>query len=168
MSLRSMLATIILVLPTFCSYAWAQFPTQTSISSDPGITQALKTSRLSPVSKLEGVQFINNSTSQILLERNGKRYLVDTQNKTIQEVIAETNTAAKASSDSKGEEPAQASSKEKKEEKEVYYTEDINLWTLPTTHHLEKKALIVDFTHRFAYEGEAFRGQVMNNLFGLD
>src|SRR5205823_5086706 len=120
MSLRSMLATIILVLPTFCSYAGAQFPSdypaQLSIPGDPGATQALKTSRLSPISKLEGVQFINNSTSQILLERDGKRYLVDTQSRTIHEVIAETNTTAIASSDSKGEEPAQMSSKEKREE----------------------------------------------------
>ncbi|PYV89794.1 MAG: hypothetical protein DMG05_12670 [Acidobacteria bacterium] len=172
MFLPSMLVTIVLVLSTFHSNTWAQapsdYPAQPSISSDLGAIQALKTSRLSPISRLEGIQFVNNSTSQILLERDGKKYLIDTQTKTIHEVIAETTgTTEKASSGSSDE--AAQESKEKKEEKEVYYTEDINLWTLPTTHHLEKKALIVDFTHRFAFDdGRAFKGQAMNNLFGLD
>jgi len=172
MFLQSRWAIIILVLSTQYWNVWAQtpsdYPAQLSISRDLSATQALKAPRLSPVSRLEGIHFVNNSTSQILLERDGTKYLIDTQSKTIHEVIAETaGTAEKVSSDSRSDEPAEGS--RKKEEREVYYTEDINLWTLPTSHHLEKKALIVDFTHRFAFDdGRVFKGQAMNNLFGLD
>ena len=95
--------------------------------------------------------------------------MVDTQTKTIREIAAQAEPAA-----SPAQAPPPPTSKPEnvskgQKEKEVYYTEDINLWTLPTTHHLEKKALIVDFTHRFALDdGRPFQGQVMNYLFGLD
>ena len=44
---------------------------------------------------------------------------------------------------------------EEKKESDTYYTEDIVLWNLPTAHHLDKKALMIDFTHRFTFD-EAF------------
>ncbi|PYV37118.1 MAG: hypothetical protein DMG06_28895, partial [Acidobacteria bacterium] len=94
MFLQSRWAIIILVLSTQYWNVWAQtpsdYPAQLSISRDLSATQALKAPRLSPGSRLEGIHFVNNSTSQILLERDGTKYLIDTQSKTIHEVIAET------------------------------------------------------------------------------
>ena len=55
---------------------------------------------------------------------------------------------------------------EPKKESDIYYTEDIVLWNLPTAHHLEKKALLIDFTHRFS--AEAFEPGGISNLLGLD
>jgi hypothetical protein len=107
------------------------------------------------------------------LERDGKRYLIDTKNQTIREVKSEALAAAQAAAPAPGatapqtQAPAAAQAEQKKEV-ETYYTEDIVLWNLPTAHHLEKKALIIDFTHRFAFD-TVFNGPGrVSNLFGLD
>jgi len=165
------------VLGTFSggSASWAQAPLDYP-AQPPGL-DALNVATvphptdLSAVSRLDGVHFVSNSNSQILLERDGKQYLIDTQTKTIQEVSAQaqlSNSGQTPSTEVKNNTPPKPAVTQHKE-KDVYYTEDINLWTLPTTHHLEKRALILDFSHRFAFDdGRAFKGQVMNNLFGLD
>src|SRR5262245_39194478 len=103
--------------------------------------QAQQARELAAVPRLEGVQFVSNSNSQILLERDGKQYLIDTQAKTIQEVSTQAqtpNSAQAPAPEAKSSQPAQSNSQQSNE-KEVYYTEDINLWNLPTAHHLEKK-----------------------------
>jgi hypothetical protein len=168
-----------LILPSSWAQVSDQLPSRSPIPNNASGTGPLDTAKLSPISKLEGVQFVNNSTSQVLLEKDGKHYLIDTQTRTIHELAVQTEASTQASSNqpqvsgssqtqTAGQTPDQGK-KEEKQEKEVYYTEDIVLWTLPTTHHLEKKALMVDFTHRFSLEdGRVFQGQVVNNLFGLD
>jgi hypothetical protein len=166
----------IMVLASFFSTqaSWAQAPLDPSLQ--PAKIKPLQPSepadptKLSVVSNLDGVQFVSNSNSQILLEKNGKQYLIDTQTRTIHEVSAQALVPDSGQSSSTQAKTGQAAkTDQEKTEREVYYTEDINLWTLPTTHHLEKKALIVDFSHRFAFDdGRAFKGQVMNSLFGLD
>jgi hypothetical protein len=122
---------------------------------------------------LEGLQFVEGSTSQLLLEKDGKRYLIDTQTQTIREVKAGggevaqgAGTASTTPQTSQTTTPAVAKTEEKKED-ETYYTEDIVLWNLPTAHHLEKKALIVDFTHRFSFN-EAFEPGAISNFLGMD
>jgi len=178
MSCRKQLFAIIMLIPLSAGTAWAQIKLDTT--AQPLQTDPLKSSQmpdskcLLAVPNLEGVQFVTNSNSQILLEKDGRQYLIDTQSKTIHEV------ASQAPKPGPGPDPAQTASTpaksdqgakndQGKNEKDVYYTEDIVLWTLPTAHHLEKKSLLVDFTHRFALDdGRAFKGQVMNNLFGLD
>jgi hypothetical protein len=160
---------------SFCgSVSWGQV-SRDSTAQPPGLDSKLaqvpQVGELSAVSRLDGVHFVSNSNSQILLEKDGKQYLIDTQAKTIQEVSTQaqlTNSAQTPNPQAKSSQPAKSDTNQSKE-KEVYYTEDINLWTLPTAHHLEKKALLVDFTHRFALDdGRTFKGQVMNQLFGLD
>ena len=133
----------------------------------------LNQTHLAPVQQLEGLQFVQGSTSQLLLEKDGKRYLIDTQTQTIREVKGEGGevaqgaaTASTTPQDSQTTTPAVAKTEEKKDD-ETYYTEDIFLWNLPTAHHLEKKALIVDFTHRFNFN-EAFEPGSISTLFGLD
>jgi len=143
--------------------------TNNSLAALPELNQA----HLAPVQQLEGLQFVQGSTSQLLLEKDGKRYLIDTQTQTIREVKAEAvevaqgaATASTTPQDSQTTTPAVAKTEEKKDD-ETYYTEDIFLWNLPTAHHLEKKALIVDFTHRFNFN-EAFEPGSISTLFGLD
>src|SRR5258706_1452829 len=41
---------------------------------------------LTPVPELKGVEFVKESNSQILLEKDGKRYLIDTATRQIQEI----------------------------------------------------------------------------------
>ena len=173
----SKLAFVILIFVTFSLelVSWAQLPLDSPLQAaeTPSLMsiQVEHPADLAAVSRLDGVHFVTNSNSQILLEKDGKQYLIDTQAKTILQVSSQaqlSNSGQTPSTEVKSGQPAKSDTKRQKE-KEVYYTEDINLWTLPTTHHLEKKALMIDFTHRFALDdGRTFKGQVMNNLFGLD
>jgi hypothetical protein len=146
--------------------------TDNTLASLPELNQA----HLAPVQQLEGLRFVEGSTSQLLLEKDGKRYLIDTQTQTIREVKAEAVEVAQGDSTASADPSPETSqtptppvtkTEEKKEEAETYYTEDIVLWNLPTAHHLEKKALIVDFTHRFNFN-EAFEPGSISTLFGLD
>jgi hypothetical protein len=121
---------------------------------------------------LEGVEFVKGSGSQIVLERDGKRYLIDTKSQTIRELVPSTLASAQAPTPSgqTGTTPSPATSPVKpdaKKESETYYTEDIVLWSLPTAMHLPKKALMIDFTHRFAFD-EAFEPGAVSDLFGMD
>ena len=137
----------IMVLASFFSTqaSWAQAPLDPPLQ--PAKIKPLQPSepadptKLSVVSNLDGVQFVSNSNSQILLEKNGKQYLIDTQTRTIHEVSAQALVPDSGQSSSTQAKTGQAAkTDQEKTEREVYYTEDINLWTLPTTHHLEKKA----------------------------
>jgi len=163
-----------MLIPICAGAAWAQIKLDTTaqpLQSDPLTSSQMPDSkRLLAVSNLEGVQFVTNSNSQILLEKDGRQYLIDTQSKTIHEVASQAPAPDPGQTASPSAKSGQAAKNDQgKKEKDVYYTEDITLWTLPTTHHLEKKSLLVDFSHRFAFDdGRTFKGQVMNNLFGLD
>src|SRR6266850_1011152 len=77
----SSLIFILVALVPICLRAEAQVPgdpvsTASSAANSPaGVEQA----PLVTVPRLEGVAFVNGSGSQIVLERDGKRYLIDTQ-----------------------------------------------------------------------------------------
>lgn len=165
-------AAILILLPlAFSQSTWAQIPGSGSalphIASDATRNDDLAGIQLSPVAQLEGVHFVNHSSSQIILEKDGKRYLINTQTQSIHELELEPQANLTQTT---GGHPATSAAKETKpkvKEKEVYYTEDIVLWTLPTTHHLERKSLIVDFTHRFSYD-QAFEDGSLSRLLGLD
>jgi hypothetical protein len=165
---------IMMLIPISVGTAWAQIKLDTTaqpLQSDPLKSGQVPDSKhLVAISNLEGVQFVTNSNSQILLEKDGRQYLIDTQSKTIHEVASQTPAPAPGQTAPPPAKSDQAAKNDQeKKEKDVYYTEDITLWTLPTAHHLEKKSLMVDFSHRFAFDdGRTFKGQVMNNLFGLD
>ncbi|MCI0626735.1 MAG: DUF5777 family beta-barrel protein [Acidobacteria bacterium] len=154
-----------------CLNAEAQAPVEPvpAASGQLSAVSELGQVQLVQVPRLEGVQFVTGSGSQILLEKDGKRYLIDARNQTIRELLPTVVASAQTTTP-----PAQTSatpaSAAKPDEKETdtYYTEDIVLWNLPTAHHLEKKALIIDFTHRFAFD-RAFNGPArVSNLLGMD
>jgi len=167
---RSLLVALALVVG--CLSATAQVPSEPTPTVSSQLSgAAAPEARLVPVARLEGLEFVNGSGSQIVLERDGKRYLIDTKNQTIRELVptvsASTQTAqTPAAPVQTAPTPAPAAQPEAKKESDIYYTEDIVLWNLPTAHHLEKKALMIDFTHRF--NAEAFQPGGISNLLGLD
>ena len=163
---RSLL--ILLILAMTCLSAVAQIPNEpTTLSGQVSAAIASGQPQGVLVSRLEGLEFVNGSRSQIVLERDGKRYLIDVQSQTIREFvpaeIASAQTPTAPAQTATTPPPAKA---EPKKESDTYYTEDIVLWNLPTAHHLEKKALMIDFTHRF--NAEAFEPGGISNLLGLD
>jgi len=166
---------LVMALLTIGLHAAAQVPGEVAptISSQLSpVAAASGQAQLLPVPRLEGVEFVNGSGSQIVLERDGKRYLIDTQSQTIREFLPRTVASAQAPNPSgqTGVAPVPATAPAKPEEKkepETYYTEDIVLWNLPTAHHLPKKSLMIDFTHRFAFN-EVFEPGAVSNLLGLD
>jgi hypothetical protein len=170
---RSLLLALALVVNSLC--AKAQVPGEATPTVSSQITAPAASSgqeQLVPVPRLEGVEFVNGSGSQIVLERNGKRYLIDTESHTIREFVPASMASAQTPVPS-GQTPASpptttpATKPEEKKEPETYYTEDIVLWTLPTAHHLPKKAMMIDFTHRFTFN-EAFEPGAISNLLGMD
>jgi len=165
---RSLLIALAFVI--HCLNAAAQVPGEPTPTVSSQLSgAAAPEARLVPVARFEGLEFVNGSGSQIVLERDGKRYLIDTKNQTIRELVptvsASTQTAQTPAAPVQTA-PRPAAQPEAKKESDTYYTEDIVLWNLPTAHHLEKKALMIDFTHRF--NAEAFQPGGISNLLGLD
>jgi len=165
--LVTVLALVFNCLSTAAQAPGEATPTISSQLSGAEIPQA----RLVPVSRLQGLEFVNASDSQIVLERDGKRYLIDTKSQTIREFVPTTTASAQApvpaGKTSAATPETSATKSEEKKEPETYYTEDIVLWNLPTAHHLPKKALMIDFTHRFAFD-EAFEPGAVSDLLGMD
>jgi hypothetical protein len=121
------------------------------------------------VSQVDGIQFVTGTPSQILLTKDGKQYLIDTTNQKIFEVTSSSDPSPgdqgqKTETIPKKDIPVPEA---KKKEEDIYYTEDIVLWNLPTSHPIEKKALLVNFTHRWAFD-RAFAEGSPANFFGMD
>jgi len=164
---------ILLALATLCLRAAAQIPREAAPTLSTGsIAESSGQGQLVPVARLEGVEFVKGSGSQLVLERDGKRYLIDVQSQTIRELApssvasVQTPTPPPQASTTAAQTTPAAKPEEKKE-RDTYYTEDIVLGNLPTAYHLPKKALLIDFTHRFAFN-EAFEPGAISNLLGMD
>jgi Membrane bound beta barrel domain (DUF5777) len=122
-----------------------------------------------------GVTFLPGSASQLVIERNGKRYLVDVATNSIREAdaataqastTAPTTPAAETASSSK---PSAATDPEKKNTVAKIYTPgDDSLFSAPTGRRLERHGFYVNFTHRFPYEPAFTTPGRGDTLFGLD
>ena len=121
-----------------------------------------------------GITFINGSSSTVVVERQGKKYLVDLSSRTVTEV-AGASTPASAGNALKPSEPppaqaqaVAATQQAKKSAPGVYEPGDDFVFTLPTGRRLERHGFYVNFNHRFAYE-PAFSGIAKGaTLLGLD
>lgn len=136
-----------------------------------------------------GIVFVKGSSSEIILERGGKHYLVDTANHAVREVNPEALTArdpdpidvtlapqtpeSASSQDppaggnsiaqSQGSSPPQTDRAAR-----IYKPGDDLVYTLPTGRRIDRHGLYLNFTHRFPFEA-AFTGPGRGNtLFGLD
>ena len=121
-----------------------------------------------------GVACVKGSSSTLLVERQGKKYLVDLAAQTIAEV-AGTSAPASATSALQPSQPARVAAQAmaatpatKKPTAKVYEPGDDYVFTLPTGRRLDRHGFYVDFNHRFAYE-PTFSGPAKGaTLLGLD
>jgi len=121
-----------------------------------------------------GVSFVAGSTSQIIVERDGKKYVIDLLSHEIREAGAEPADAAtkvpiRANQESTADpQSPQSPSPPPEKKKEVYRPGDDLVFSVPTGRPLDRHGLYIDFTHRFPYEA-AFTGSGRGGtLLGLD
>lgn len=109
-----------------------------------------------------GIEFVQGSTSSLVIKRNGKKYVVDVARRTIREIEPPAKTAATApkppvsrsafteaatlrKASSGNSQPA------KKQKRKLYSPGDDVVFTLPTGRPIAKHGLYVNFAHRFPY-----------------
>ena len=121
-----------------------------------------------------GVTFLSGSASQLVIERNGKRYLVDIATNSIREqdaTTAQVSTPAPtppAETVSSSKTSAVADTEKKKDVAKIYTPGDDSLFSVPTGRRLERHGFYVNFTHRFPYEPAFTTPGRGDTLFGLD
>lgn len=116
-----------------------------------------------------GVVFVEGSTSQIIVERDGKRYLVDVATHSIQEATAPEPGYSSSAANRQAPQPASASGPPPAvSAAKVYKPGDDLVFNVPTGRRLDRHGLYINFTHRFPYEA-AFTGTTRGGtLLGLD
>lgn len=119
-----------------------------------------------------GISFVEGSTTTMMVEREGKKYLVDLTShsvKAVDEAPAEPQTAQDTSKSPA--EKIKALTQEKQDEakkNKIYDAGDDYVFSLPTGRRLDRHGFYVNFNHRFAL-GPAFSGQALGHtLGGLD
>jgi hypothetical protein len=120
-----------------------------------------------------GVSFVEGSSSQVIVERDGKRYVVDLASHEIRPADAalqrvsatSTQTVAEPAKSTTGQSRLETSAKGKSK---VYKAGDDLLFNVPSGRRVDRHSLTVNFTHRFPYEA-AFTGPGRGStLLGLD
>ena len=122
-----------------------------------------------------GVSFVEGSSSQVMVERDGKKYVVDLATKQVREVSSVTEAAANTSSSSSQTPPAQNVAKQDQQpsgataqKSAVYHPGDDLVFNVPTGRRIDRHGLYLNFTHRFPFEA-AFTGPGRGDtLLGLD
>lgn len=120
-----------------------------------------------------GVSFVEGSSSQVIVERDGKKYVVDLVSHEIRSAdseaqlvpVAAVQTVAQAAQPAAKQLPPSTSEKSKGT---IYTPGDDLLFNVPTGRPVERHSLTINFTHRFPYEA-AFTGPGRGaTLLGLD
>ena len=119
-----------------------------------------------------GVSFVEGSASTVIVEKDGKRFLVDLASREIKEV-----TTASARQDSPSQAAAHVATQvqtpsggapSSQSKPEVYEPGDDYVFSLPTGRRLERHGFYINFNHRFAFD-PAFTGKARGHiLMGLD
>jgi len=111
-----------------------------------------------------GITFVEGSTSTVMVERDGKKYLVDLVTREVRE-----QSPPESSSSLSGQNPSPVpQSAESKPELRVYRTGDDFVYSVPTGRRLDRHGLYINFSHRFPFEA-AFTGVARGaTLLGLD
>lgn len=120
-----------------------------------------------------GISFVNGSSSQVIVERDGKKYVVDLASHEIRPADAAGQVVSAPSKETVAE-PAQVATGQTQPEtsakgkSKIYKPGDDFLFNVPTGRGVERHSLTVNFTHRFPYEA-AFTGPGRGaTLLGLD
>ena len=136
---------------------------------------ALLTSQSSPKANgpdTSGVTFVDGSSSKVIVERDGKRYLVDLATRSVTEIRDGDSSSSQASSgtaaSSNGQTTAAKAPAAPAEQPNVYKAGDDFVFSVPTGRRPVKHGMYINFTHRFPYEA-AFSGVARGaTLLGLD
>jgi hypothetical protein len=123
-----------------------------------------------------GISFIKNSTSQITVERDGKKYVIDLVSHEVHELTTESageSSSVNQAPDSTTQSPQLTSSSpenDKKPEKknDIYKPGDDLVFSVPTGRPLDRHGLYMNFTHRFPYEPAFTTPGRGGTLIGLD
>jgi hypothetical protein len=115
-----------------------------------------------------GVSFVEGSASQVIVEREGKKYVVDLASHQIRLVDAASQAAPAESTQSSAQAGHARSATSESAKSKFYKPGDDFLFNVPTGRPVERHSLVVNFSHRFPYEA-AFTGPGRGDtLFGLD
>ena len=142
-------------------------------ASDPSVPASRRTVA-SPSPKLEdlGIAFVEGSTSSLIVERNGKRYVVDLVSRSVKETdsspMASPPAALTTQEPTEEQQRATAVPPSRPKEARVYEPGDDYIFSLPTGRRLDRHGFYINFNHRFAFE-PAFSGTTKGGtLLGLD
>jgi len=118
-----------------------------------------------------GVSFVEGSSSQIIVEHDGTKYIVDLSTHQVRPSDLTGQPVAAASTQTVAE-PAQRATDQSRPapsaKSKVYRPGDDFLFNVPSGRRVERHSLTVNFTHRFPYEA-AFTGPGRGaTLLGLD
>ena len=152
----------------------AKAATPNSAGTSPSLSDSSSNFALSPAPSAEdlGISFIDGSSSQVIMERDGKKYVVDLASKQVKQL----STSAEPATPATAVPPAQTVAQKNEPEgpraalkkSKVYRPGDDLVFNVPTGRRVERHGLYVNFTHRFPYEA-AFTGQGRGGeLLGLD
>ena len=122
-----------------------------------------------------GVSFVEGSVSQVIVEHQGRKYVVDVASHQIRLVDAASQVAPAESKQSPAESkqsPAEAahprSTTSESAKSKFYKPGDDFLFNVPTGRPVERHSLVINFSHRFPYEA-VFTGPGRGDtLSGLD
>jgi hypothetical protein len=122
-----------------------------------------------------GITFVEGSSSTVLMERDGKKYLVDLVSHQVKEVDSPSALSAVASAPAQTAAAAQgpsqamvAGQQTKQGKPNIYEPGDDVIFSLPTGRRLERHGVYINFNHRFAFD-PAFQGASRGHvLAGLD
>jgi len=109
------------------------------------------------------VSFTEGSDSEAIVEINGRRYAINTKDKTVNE-LASTAAPPREKEKVVAETPQ---GDEREERPNVYRQVDVRLINLPTATPIPKGSLWTDFTHRFPFTSPDSE-RAPAELFGLD
>jgi len=123
-------------------------------------------------SAASGVTFVDGSISKVIVERDGKKYLVDVASRSVTEIkdgessssqTTGATTTASSSQNQAAKPPAAPT-----EQANIYKAGDDFVFSVPTGRRPAKHGMYINFTHRFPYEA-AFSGPARGaTLLGLD
>ena len=148
------------------------FPSQGAPGDAEPHVPAPSPANASPSPKLEdlGIAFVEGSTSSLIVERDGKKFLIDLVSRTVTEKpLADPPAATLAPQEAKEKtQTATASQQPQPKDDQVYEPGDDYIFSLPTGRRLSRHGFYINFNHRFAFE-PAFSGTTKGGtLLGLD
>lgn len=126
-----------------------------------------------------GLRFLTGSNSSVIIQHDGKTYLVNVVSHTIQEVPSLSDHQAETVADSSDNQLTQAAASQTSPEaagtsatatkasakRGIYEAGDDYLFSLPTGRRLDRHGFYVNFNHRFAFD-PAFTGPARGAILG--